>query len=488
MKAWTIIALACCIAVASSYETLPEEDLSLTSSARDGHMDMARNSHIDVAHQERRSQRSHSKSRSGHMAHQERRSQRSHSKSAPKHTSMYSTRNKKEAKPRVRSRHAAHSTDMAQTGWWHRKPRCTSKGNMVKWGGGRKRIGRHLYGQRMLYQWKCNTYHYVRWWWAVLQHNKYDHHLHGRLQWRWTNSYRRIGVHRYRYQSLYRNYQGHWKRIGGKWRLNRRNAYYRKPRYFWGRLKRQGRHQYRLRCLKRWTGSHWVNIRCKWHLHRRNAYRHRLAGQTQWRWGRYKRVGRHLYRHRSLWKRDFNGRWKRIRSYWHKVAHNKYAHRLAGRTKWVWGRRYKRIGYHRYRERKLFKRDFNGRWKYVRRVWRLVGRNHYRPKQGRYRRGKRLCARLYEHSNYRGRVFNVYKDTRYLGWFNDRLSSMKVYNCHIMLYPHKNYRGGFKEFGPGSYNYYKIRRTVGNDRVSSLRADLHPTHHGGKGWSHGRRL
>merc|ERR1711939_847294 len=269
----------------------------------------------------------------------------------------------------------------------------------------------------------------------------YNHRLHGRLQWRWTNSYKRVGLHRYRYQSLYRNYQGRWRRIGGKWRLNRRNAYYRKPRWFWGRLKRQGRHQYRQRCLKRWTGSHWVNIRCKWHLHRRNKYAHRLAGQRQWRWGRYKRIGRHRYRHRSLYQRDFNGRWKFVRAYWHKTDHNKYRHRLAGRTKWVWGRR-KRVGLHQFRQRRLYKRDFNGNFKFVRGYWKVWRRNYY---IGRYRRGRRLCARLYEHANFRGKVFHVYRDVRYLGWFNDKLSSMKVYNCHIRLYPHSRYRGKPKE-------------------------------------------
>merc|ERR1712023_284288 len=206
-------------------------------------------------------------------AHQERRSQRSHSKSAPKHTSMYSTRNKKEAKPRVRSRQAAHSTDMAQTGWFGR--RCSRRGNMVKWGGGRKRIGRHLYGQRMLYQWKCDRYHFVRWWWALLKRNAYNHQLHGRLQWKWTNSYKRIGVHRYRYQALYRNYQGHWRRVGGRWRLNRRNAYHRGNRWFWGRTKRVHNHLYRYRSLRRWTGSHWVQIRGYWHKIRHNHFKRR---------------------------------------------------------------------------------------------------------------------------------------------------------------------------------------------------------------------
>jgi len=436
------------------------------------------------------------------------------------------------------------------------KRKCSNRGNLVKWGGGRKRIGRHLYGQRMLYTWRCNRYHYVRWWWALLRANAYNHRLHGRLQWRWTNSYKRVGLHRYRYQSLYRNYQGSWRRIGGKWRLNRRNAYYRKPRYFWGRLKRQGRHQYRQRCLKRWTGSHWVNIRCKWHLHRRNHYRHRLAGQTQWRWGRYKRVGRHQFRHRSLYKRDFHGRWKFVRAYWHLTGRNKYAHRLAGRTKWVWGRRYKRIGTHRYRQYRLYKRDFNGNFKYVRGVWRVVGRNYYyRRSRGRYcrfrgpyrpayspgcsagcrqfrslrqakracarrsdcggvtfekhrygwrwelrrgrstrrspygettylkgrcynrysyhrrhrRRSRRLCAILYQHSNYRGRRVYVYNNVRFLRGFNDQLSSMRVYNCHVRLYKHSNYRGRSHGYNRGSYNYHTIRRTIGNDVVSSVR-------------------
>merc|ERR1712232_1166273 len=325
-------------------------------------------------------------------------------------------------------------------------------------GGGRKRIGRHLYGQRMLYTWRCDRYHYVRWWWALLRRNYYNHRLHGRIQWRWTNSYKRVGVHRYRYQSLYKNYQGTWGRIGGKWRLNRRNAYYPKPRYFWGRLKRQGRHQYRHRCLKRWTGSHWVNIRCKWHLHRRNHYRHRLAGQTQWRWGRYKRIGRHLYRQKRLYKRDFNGNFKYVRGRWILHRRNYYRHHLAGQTQWRWGG-YKRIGNHRYRLRRLYKRDFHGRWKFVRSYWHKVFHNYYG-----------LCARLYQHSNFRGRVYNVYNNVRFLRGFNDELSSMRVYNhCHVRLYKHANYRGRSHGYGRGSYNYHTIRRTIGNDQVSSVR-------------------
>jgi len=147
--------------------------------------------------------------------------------------------------------------------------RCSRRGNLVKWGGGRKRIGRHLYGQRMLYSWRCNRFVYVRWWWALMRRNHYNHHLHGRYQWRWTNSYKRVGVHRYRYQSLFRNYQGHWRKIGGKWRLNRRNAYHRKPRWFWGRrirhhCNKKYCNKYRYFKKMRWTGSHWVKIRGFW--------------------------------------------------------------------------------------------------------------------------------------------------------------------------------------------------------------------------------
>jgi len=152
--------------------------------------------------------------------------------------------------------------------------RCTRRGNIVRWGGGRKRIGRHLYAQRMLYSWHCNRWQYRRWWWALLRRNHYNHHLHGRLQWRWTNSYKRVGVHRYRYQTLYRNYQGRWKRIGGKWRLNRRNAYHRPNRWFWTRrIKRVGRHHYRFFKKMKWTGSHWVMIRGYWHRIRRGEKR-----------------------------------------------------------------------------------------------------------------------------------------------------------------------------------------------------------------------
>merc|ERR1712159_193438 len=240
-----------------------------------------------------------------------------------------------------------------------RRPRrCSARGNMVKWGGGRKRIGRHLYGQRMLYRWHCDRYIYLRWWWALLRRNYYNHHLHGRYQWRWTNSYRRIGVHRYRYQSLYRNYQGHWRRVGGKWRLNRKNAYYRKPRWFWGRrTKQHGGHVFRRRVLKRWTGAHWVKIR---------AY------------------------------------WRRIR------------------------------------------------------------------RARRSRRG--ICARLYQHSNFRGKAYNVFRSVRFTRGFNDQMSSMRVFRgCRVRVYEHSNFRGRSRLINPGNYNYHWIRRHFGNDKLSSVR-------------------
>merc|ERR1712159_32032 len=56
--------------------------------------------------------------------------------------------------------------------------RCSRRGNLIGWGGGRKRIGRHLYGQRLLYTWRCNRYQYRRWWWALLRRNAYSHRLH----------------------------------------------------------------------------------------------------------------------------------------------------------------------------------------------------------------------------------------------------------------------------------------------------------------------
>ncbi len=64
----------------------------------------------------------------------------------------------------------------------------------------------------------------------------------------------------------------------------------------WGRFRRIGYHLYRHRILKRWTGGRWVVVRRYWHLWRRNHYRHKLHGVRRWFWGRFRRFGRHLYR------------------------------------------------------------------------------------------------------------------------------------------------------------------------------------------------
>ena len=83
----------------------------------------------------------------------------------------------------------------------------------------------------------------------------------------------------------------HWRRVRSYWHLWKRNHYYKRARWFWGRNRRIGYHLYRLRTLRRWTGAKWVNVRSCWHLIRRNHYRHRLHGRKRWIWGGYKRIG-----------------------------------------------------------------------------------------------------------------------------------------------------------------------------------------------------
>merc|ERR1719230_1249564 len=116
------------------------------------------------------------------------------------------------------------------------------------------------------------------------------------------------------------------------------------------------------------------------------------------------------------------------------------------------------------------KRRFNPRRcsKTRRSYWRRIRRRRRR----RYRRRRsRLCAKLYQHANYRGRVFKVYGNIRFLRGFNDQTSSIRVYRgCRVALYQHAKY-GGRRYFyrGGRSYNFGTIRRTIGNDRVSSVR-------------------
>ena len=75
--------------------------------------------------------------------------------------------------------------------------------------------------------------------------------------------------------------------------------------------------------LRRWTGAKWVKICAYWHLYRRNRYNHRLHGRTQWRWGRFRRIGVHPYRLRTLY-RNLQGHWRRVPSCLHLRRRNHY--------------------------------------------------------------------------------------------------------------------------------------------------------------------
>ena len=82
-----------------------------------------------------------------------------------------------------------------------------------------------------------------------------------------------------------------------------------------------GRHLYCLRVQYRWTGAKWVVIRRYWRLYRRNFHNHHLHGRYQWRWGRYRRISVHRYRLRILY-RNYQGHWRKVRSYWHLWCRN----------------------------------------------------------------------------------------------------------------------------------------------------------------------
>ena len=192
-----------------------------------------------------------------------------------------------------------------------------------RWFWGRyRRIARHLYRLRTLRRWDGSRWHNVRSYWHFVRRNYYNHKLHGKTRWRWGR-YRHIGVHLCRLRVRYRNYQGRWRKVRSYWHLWKRNHYYKPFRWFWGRWRRIGYHLYRLRVLKRWTGTRWVRVRAYWYLWKRNHYRHRLHGRQRWIWGRYRRVGHHQYRLRTL-KRNYNGHWRKVRSYWHLWRRNHY--------------------------------------------------------------------------------------------------------------------------------------------------------------------
>jgi len=114
----------------------------------------------------------------------------------------------------------------------------------------------------------------------------------------------------------------------------KKNHYYRPKRWFWGSFRRIGRHQYRLRILKRWTGRRWVNVRAYWRLYRRNKYNHRAHGKRMSRWGRWRRIGNHLYRHRCLY-RNIQGRWRKYRCRWILRRKNHYRRRSANWGRWL---------------------------------------------------------------------------------------------------------------------------------------------------------
>ena len=125
--------------------------------------------------------------------------------------------------------------------------------------------------------------------------------------------------------------QGRWKFVRSYWKMWKRNHYYKRPRWFWGRFKRVGRHLYRYRVYRRWTGVKWLKVRAYWHLYRSNHYNHGLHGRTKWVWGGYRRIGVHRYRHRTLY-RNRQGHWRKVRAYWHLWKRNHYYRA----NKWFW--------------------------------------------------------------------------------------------------------------------------------------------------------
>jgi len=264
-------------------------------------------------------------------------------------------------------------------------------------------------------------------------------------QWRWTNQYRRIGVHRYRRRSLYRNYQGHWRRVRSYWHLWRRNHYYKARRWFWGRYRRVGRHLYRLRILKRWTGAKWVVVRKYWHLYRKNHYNHRLHGKTKWTWGGYRRIGVHLYRHRTLY-RNVQGHWRRVRAYWHKWRHNHYYKR----PRWFWTNHYKRIGRHRYR-RQIYRRWTGGKWITVRRYWRLFRKNHYNHRH--HGRRKWVWGRFKRIGLHRYRLRTLFRNVQ--GRWRRVRSYWHLYRRNHYYKKSRWHWGGFKRVG-----YHMYRRKI----------------------------
>merc|ERR1712142_89636 len=85
--------------------------------------------------------------------------------------------------------------------------------------------------------------------------------------------------------------------------------------------------------------------------------------------------------------------------------------------------------------------------------------------------GSAQCGVLYEHDKLRGRQYPISHSTKFVGWFNDKTSSIVVNKGWIMyVYQHSNYRGRQTQFYPGRYNVSRLRRDgIGNDSISSVR-------------------
>ena len=172
-------------------------------------------------------------------------------------------------------------------------------------------------------------------------------------------------------------------------------------------------------------------IRSYWHLWRKKHYNHKHHGETQWRWGNYKRIGVHLYRLRALY-RNYQGHWSR-----------------------VWGR-FRRIGYHLYRHR-ILKRWTGGRWVVVRRYWYLWRRNHYRRELHGVHRWFWGRFRRFGHHLYRLRILRRFWDTR---WKRVR-TYWQLWKRNHYYRPNRWFWGRYRRIGRHLYRYRTLKRWTG---------------------------
>merc|ERR1712146_168157 len=130
----------------------------------------------------------------------------------------------------------------------------------------------------------------------------------------------RIGRHLYRLRTLYRNVHGRWRRVRSYWHLWRRNHYnlLQQKDQDVSRTSRRTVFQ-----EEEMPQEGFLQLKDREDSRTVSRSLHRLHGRTQWRWGRFRRIGRHLYRLRTLY-RNVHGRWRRVRSYWHLWRRNHY--------------------------------------------------------------------------------------------------------------------------------------------------------------------